>query len=409
MTHNASTDPLLDYLQSVQFVTRSDADGLTHWFHSGRLPAESLAEFLFRHGLIDRPARRALELGMKGYVAAEDVKALWPSARLQETLSRIEADMGQPSSDAPRTAHSAVPIYSTVSSEEFDGPLSGSTANPDRPSVGQRIGRCLLTEQLAEGGGGLVFRALHQGLNIPVAVKLLGSQRSRPEIRQRLQAEAQLLAQLDHPHVVRVFDYDGSELPHLVMEFVDGPNLAELIRQAGAIRFDRAVTVIRQAAEGLAAAEAIGILHRDVKPANILMTRRGLAKVADLGLAVESNARPGSAPLGLSGTLPFMSAEQLTSPTTIDARADIYSLGVTFYQALTGRLPFRGRSSQELIAEIRAGQFIPPHQLVPGLTPDFAHVVGRMMANEPADRYPGYRELLEDLAELTSRHVGGDR
>jgi serine/threonine-protein kinase len=409
MTHNASSDPLFDYLRSVQIVKPSDADNLTHWFDAGRRPGESLVEFLFRHGLIDRSARRTLELGMKGYVAAEDVRALWPTARLQETLIRIGAELSEPSAEAPRTTHSAVPIYSTVSSEEFDGPGSGSTPNPDRPSVGQRVGRCLLTEQLAEGGGGLVFRALHQGLNIPVAVKLLSPQRSRPEIRQRLHAEAQLLAQLDHPHIVRVLDYDASELPHLVLEFVDGPNLAELIRQAGAMRFDRALTVIRQAAEGLAAAEAIGILHRDVKPANILLNRRGVAKVADLGLAVESFTRSGAVPLGLSGTLPFMAAEQLCGPMAIDARADIYSLGVSFYQALTGRLPFRGRSSQELIAEIRAGQFIPPHQLVPGLTPDFSHVVGRMMANEPADRYPGYRELLEDLAELTSRHVGGER
>ncbi|MBX7103183.1 MAG: serine/threonine protein kinase [Gemmataceae bacterium] len=400
-------DPLLAMLVREKVLAPADADALRAWHDADGGAGESMVEFLTRQNILDRSARRAIDLNLKGYVGSIDLASIWPAGKLEDIRRRFER-AGTTQIDAPRTTHSAVPIFSTMEAGSLDSIDTPPTF--ERPSIGSRVGRCLLTELLAEGGGGIVYRALHQGLNIPVAVKLLSTARARTDFRKRLQSEARSLAQLDHPNVVRVLDHDDSDPPHLVLEYVDGPNLADLIRQAGAIRYDRALSIIRQATEGLQAAEQIGILHRDVKPANILMTRRGVAKVADFGLAVPTTGQNSAVPLGLSGTLPFMSEEQLVCSPTIDSRADIYSLGVTFYQAVTGRLPFRARTCHELVAEIRSGRFEPPHNFVPGLTPDVSHVILRMMAHAPADRYPGYADLLADLTELAHRaKEGGNR
>lgn len=392
-------DPLIPLLIQETVITPAEAESLRIWHETQAQSGETMTDFLTRQGVLTKVARRVLDLRLKGYVATVELASVWPRAALAEARKKFE---NVPAADAPRTTHSVVPIYSTVDARDLNGPPSDMMPKIDRPSIGDRVGRCLLTDLIAEGGGGSVYRALHQGLNIPVAVKLLNPERASSDVRERLKAEARSLAKLDHPNVVRVLDHDDSEPPHLVLEFIDGPNVADLIRQAGAIRFDRALAIIRQAAEGLFAAEQIGILHRDVKPANILLTRRGVAKVADFGLAVAASslAEP---PMGVAGTLPFMSREQLDPVPQLDARADIYSLGVTFYQAVTGRLPFRARTMQALVEEIRSAQPDPPHFLVAGLTPDVSHVILRMMAARAEDRYSGYAELLVDLTELAAR------
>ncbi|MGL6096466.1 MAG: protein kinase domain-containing protein, partial [Fimbriiglobus sp.] len=203
-------------------------------------------------------------------------------------------------------------------------PASGSTRNnaPVRPESappassppqpGVQIGKYLLIECIGRGGSGMVYRALHTKLKTPVAVKFL-----RPDVLEgdsdalpRLTQEAQLLAQLVHPNVVRVLDFeDDPGRPYVVMEFIDGPSAADLVKQSGRVASGRVIEIGRHVLAGLDAARRLGIVHRDVKPGNILLTRDGVSKLVDLGLAVVSRpAGPpaGSGPAAAEGTVGYM-------------------------------------------------------------------------------------------------------
>jgi CheY-like chemotaxis protein len=276
------------------------------------------------------------------------------------------------------------------------------------PQVGSVLGRCLLTEQLGKGTSGLVFRALHQTLNIPVAVKILrpDEQERDRQIYFQLRDEAQLLAQLNHPHIVRVLDFeDNMEMPYLVLEYVEGLTLAELIQQSGRLQPDRALRIVAQVADGLGAAWKLGIIHRDVKPGNILIDKHGNAKLADLGQAVlasELIAGTGASP-DAAGTPAYIAPEQMLNPKDVTFRADIYSLGATLYHAVTGRMPFTGRSAREVMIKQVREPVVPPHHLVPGLDRAVSDLIVRMLAKDPSDRFGSANELMAALTRLSSR------
>lgn len=279
--------------------------------------------------------------------------------------------------------------------------------------VGTLLGKYLLTDRLGHGGAGEVFLAYHQTLNIPVAVKVLRPRDAEAdqELAAQLKAEARILAHLNHSHLVRVWDYeDHPETPYLVMEYVGGSSLAELIQRSGRLRPDRALELIIQVAEGLDAAHRHNILHRDVKPGNILITKEGVAKLADLGQAVvrrfETPDSVGTAEGG-AGTPLYMAPEQFDVARSIDARSDLYSLGVTFYHALTGQPPFPGTSARELMLLHSAAPVVPPHERVSDLSPRWSEVVLTMLAKDPSDRYANCKELLGALKGLQKKSAQG--
>jgi serine/threonine protein kinase len=275
-------------------------------------------------------------------------------------------------------------------------------------AVGDTVGRCLLTEPLGRGSSSAVFRALHQGLNVSVAVKVLQFDAgvAPHHAYEQLRTEARLLAQLSHPHIVRVLDFEEDPAqPYLVLEMIEGPSLSELIRQSGRLSLERTCEVIGQTADGLAAVWELGAVHRDVKPGNILLTRGGAAKLADLGTAVlledlasgdelEATTDP------VSGTAAYLAPEQFLAPSTVDRRADIYALGATFYEAVTGRRPFDGRSRADVMIKHAKDKPIPPHELVPELGPRISEVLLTMLAKDPDDRYQNVEELRQAFAWL---------
>jgi serine/threonine-protein kinase len=284
------------------------------------------------------------------------------------------------------------------------------------PKPGDILGNCLLTAEIGRGGSGMVFQAYHQGLGVSVAVKVLQLDESRndPLIHKQLQVEARLLAQLDHPHIVRVLDYENdAPWPYLVLEFVEGPSLSDLIQQSGRLRWDRAVRIVDQVASALEAAQRIGVIHRDVKPGNILLTRSGNAKLADLGLAViideqasrvatRSTARQET----LAGTVGYMAPEQALGLPQIDHRADIYGLGCTLYHAITGQLPFRGRTRREVVQKHAHEVPAAPRDLVTELDPALSSLVLKMISKDPKARHASYAELRADLARLPAAAEG---
>ncbi len=277
--------------------------------------------------------------------------------------------------------------------------------------AGTLLGKYLLVEQIGRGASCIVFRGLHRGLNIPVAVKVLPheSDPDDPAVREQFRAEARLQARLDHPNIVRVLDFeDEVALPYIVLEYVEGMTLAERIAKGGRLSADQALKMVLQISEALAAIHKMGIVHRDVKPGNILLTVDGRkAKLADLGLALvvgtASTGARGSQRDAVVGTAAYMSPEQALSAPTINHRADIYSLGTTLYHALTGQLPFTGRSRLEVMLKHTQEKPVSPDQLVPELGPDVAALVLKMMAKDPAARHQTYPDLLADLRSLVRR------
>ena len=291
---------------------------------------------------------------------------------------------------------------------EMNVSLTATPSVPPRPAElrpGVLVDKYLLLERVGQGGAGVVFRAEHTKLNFPVAVKFLRADVLDRDAHAlaRFAYEAHLMARLSHPNVVRVLDYeDDPDRPYVVMEYVDGSSATDLIARAGRLAPARAVRIVLDVADGLASAHRLKIVHRDVKPGNILVSRDGTSKLVDLGLATMfRGGGPGGPAAGaLEGTLAYMPPEQANGAADTDHRSDIYSLGVTFYHLVTGQLPFTGRSVAEVIMKHLHATPPPPHEVVPGLSAELGHVVGVMLAKKREDRYPTCEALSQALATL---------
>lgn len=270
--------------------------------------------------------------------------------------------------------------------------------------VGTILGKYLLTEEIGRGGVGIVFQALHQSLNISVAVKLIRPEilDDEPDMYEQICSEARLLAQLNHPNVVRVWDFDDNQrMPYLVMEYVGGTTLLDLIYQSGQLGIEQAIRFTMQVADGLALAKQHDIIHRDVKPANMLISKDGTIKLTDLGQAAihgASNFQDDKASSCRTGGTPaYMAPEQYSDPYTVDHRSDIYSLGVSLYQMLSGRLPFEVSTFTQMLLHHTKVEPTPLHELIPSLPLTISEIVSKMLAKKPEERYATYEDLMRDL------------
>ncbi len=263
-------------------------------------------------------------------------------------------------------------------------------------------GRYAVEDRLGAGGMGSVFRCRHTVMRHTVAVKLIAPDLARePETVARFRREARAAAALSHPNIVRALEMDEDRgEPFLVMEYVPGETLAALVARAGPLPPDVARNYAAQAAAGLAHAHAAGLVHRDVKPANLLLDEAGVVKVLDLGLArfaaetddADGLTRQNAAMLG---TVDFLAPEQAMDSHAADARSDVYSLGATLYFLLAGQAPFAGRNTTEKLVAHQVKE--PPS--IPGLSPALAAVLARMMAKDPAARFASMNEVIAALAD----------
>ena len=211
-----------------------------------------------------------------------------------------------------------------------------------------RLGPYLITEGIGQGGMGQVFKGVHEVMGRECAVKVLPLEKSTDESRTAFQHEIRLQAGLDSPYLVRAFDAgrDGN-VHYLVTEYVPGNDLRRLIRGNGPLSVPAAALIISDAARGLQYAHDLGMVHRDIKPGNILVTPDGHAKVSDIGLAVWSMSLDADPRAGkIVGTADYLSPEQIRDPSSVGALSDIYSLGCTLYFAVTGKVPFPGGDSK---------------------------------------------------------------
>ncbi|MBN8280561.1 MAG: protein kinase [Gammaproteobacteria bacterium] len=246
---------------------------------------------------------------------------------------------------------------------------------------------------IGRGGMGAVYRGIQRKLDRPVAVKILppGLAQEDPAFAERFRNEGRLMAKLQHPHVVTLYDSGETETGQLyhVMELVEGTDVARLIRERGTLPPEQARLIGMHVCDALGAAHELGIVHRDVKPANVLINRKGVVKVADFGLArLHDPAHAGLTRTGYAvGTPDYIAPEVYTPGIQIDGRADLYAVGVMLYQMLTGELP--------------RGAFRPASVLLPGLDRGFDQVIARAMQSRREDRYETAARMRHDLEQLS--------
>ena len=268
---------------------------------------------------------------------------------------------------------------------------------------GDTIGRCRIIRELGRGGVGTVYLASHQTLQIEVALKILSPALSldNPALAERFIREAQLAARIRHPNVIAVMDAahdDATGLYFIVQEYVGGGSLSWHLRN-GPLPERRSLEIITGIAQALIIAEELGIVHRDIKPDNVMLDTRGVAKLADLGLAKHSLESHISLTLGGSfmGTPAYMSPEQARDAKVADTRDDIYSLGATFYECLTGQPPFTGETPYNIMSELLTKPSPHPRAARPELSRSVDLVCRKMMAKTRALRYADARVLVQDL------------
>jgi serine/threonine protein kinase len=280
------------------------------------------------------------------------------------------------------------------------------------PSPGEasiEIGHYQITKQVGRGGMGVVLQAFDSRLRRPVAIKFLSPQlAASPLARIRFTREAQAVAAINHPNVVMIHDIGEHEgLPYLVMEYVDGISLAERLRQEGRLEFKSILRIGIQVAKGLAAAHSQGVIHRDVKPENILL-ESGIdrVKIGDFGLAYVAAEPCRLTSSGvLLGTPAYMSPEQAAGA-GLDHCSDLFSLGSVLYHLCTGEQPFPGPSVKAILTRVRSAAPRPVRDLNPEIPREFEYHISRLMAKDPLDRFASAGELVRTLVDCLAEIQG---
>lgn len=356
-----------------------------------------------------------------GALAASDEATL---VELKAELDTIAAELREPPADEfseESDCRRAVELVESVGrSEERSSGAAWESLPADDHATPTRIGPYDVTAKLGEGGMGAVYKAVHPRLKRTVAIKVLPARRIKSAASiARFEREMEAIGSLNHPNIVAAHDAgEDAGMHYLVMEYVDGLDLAALVRRVGPLAPADACEIVRQAAQGLAAAAVRGIVHRDVKPSNLMLAETSvgaslsMVKILDFGLARLSPLQADEGEFTVSGlilgTLKYLAPEQCSGSHAVDVRTDIYALGATLYKLLCGSSPFAEERFNSPLALLAAlGGEEPPRleSRQPDVPPPLADIVHRMMAKQPADRFASPEEV---AAALEPWAVGAD-
>jgi serine/threonine protein kinase/Flp pilus assembly protein TadD len=280
--------------------------------------------------------------------------------------------------------------------------------------AGQTLGHYRIVDKIGEGGMGAVYRSVDLTLHRDVALKFLPAElASDPSAKQRLLKEARAASRLNHPNIATVYEVgEAAGASFIAMELVQGESLKQVL-QRGPLSRTQLLDVGRQIAEGFAEAHQAGVLHRDIKPGNIMLDAKGRIKILDFGLAVfagkeraageaaETFITRTATQWSTGGTVPYMSPEQLLGEAT-DARSDIFSFGVLLYECLAGRLPFRGETSIDILHTILRQPPTPLRAVVPDIPPEWEQLIDRCLAKAPDQRFSSMAEILQSLQRMAA-------
>ena len=296
-------------------------------------------------------------------------------------------------------------------------PDDGGDVEVNDIPVPQRLKKFEVIELIGIGGMGRVYRGRNPDLDIPVAIKTVSkSHLQSSQSIERFKREARLATKLNHPNIVRVYDVDREgDLYFIVSEFVDGSDLLQLLSSSPGNKLvaTKALSIVIQITKALVETAKHKIVHRDIKPANILITKEGVPKLADLGIAKQDFSE-GSQPTGYTitqqgltmGTLGYMAPEQILDSKNVDIRADLFSLGATFYHMLAGQPPFGGDNYCKIVGNCLHGDTPNARAANPDLPEELSQIVTKMMLKDRRDRYQRPEALLEALEEIVM--VGPD-
>jgi serine/threonine protein kinase len=268
----------------------------------------------------------------------------------------------------------------------------------------ERLGAYRVEAPIGAGGMGKVYRALDEALNRPVALKvLLPSLAADPGFVARFRREAQSAAALNHPNITQIYAIGEEDtVPFFAMELVGGNSLESMVKKQGRLDPWKAAGYIVQAATGLRHAAQKGLIHRDIKPSNLMLAENGVVKITDFGLAKAARSETQITITGeVLGSPGFISPEQAQGA-SLDARSDIYSLGATFYQLVTGHLPFEAPTAVAMIIKHMNEPLRPPRALNPAIPYPLSAVIQRMMAKRPQERFQDYDALIRELERAVS-------
>jgi serine/threonine protein kinase len=324
---------------------------------------------------------------------------------LSKIIANAEADIHESS----RELTMGQPTVSVTGNSLEDSVLSGDSCQKrgyadvekwlevdDHPAAVGRLGQFRLTEFIGRGGMGTVFKADDLKLQREVAVKILSPElAANDEACERFLREARAIAALNHDNIVTIHAVgEDAALPYFVMEYVHGHSLQEHLDRRGQLRDSETIRIARHVAKGLAAAHAKGIIHRDIKPANILIQKDSKrAKLTDFGLARAGGDGSLTSAGMLVGTPAFLSPEALEEK-EIDERSDLFSLGVTFYRAVTGKLPFEGPTPFATMQRVAKTEFTPPHELVPDVSAELCDIINSLLQRDPNQRIESADKLV---------------
>ena len=282
---------------------------------------------------------------------------------------------------------------------------------------GARLGEYRVEGFLGRGGMGEVYLAVStvSGRSVAIKVLLPSVMEKKPDFAEEFLREGRVACRINHPSVISVIDAgidEATGVCMLVMEYIDGGTVQQMIDRHEVIDWEWALVIALRVSEALESAAGLGIVHRDIKPENIMVTGSGDIKLADLGIArCSDSAEDGSGRRRLIGTPAYASPEQCADSSRVDARSDIYSLGATLFEILTGELPFKGRTPIEMVRQVLNAPTPDPRSVNPQIPPEVAALVMRMMSRNPEDRPQSAAELSGELRRLiygeNSAPVGG--
>jgi serine/threonine-protein kinase len=282
---------------------------------------------------------------------------------------------------------------------------------PPQTVIGTQIGDYKVLKEIGEEAMGMVYLGEHHLLKQKVAIKALKAELLRSDMKERFEREALVMARLNHPNITRLLNFYN--LPtgcFIVMEHAEGETLEVRLQKEGPIPIPQAVTWMIQVLRGLGSAHAQGIVHRDIQPANILITTANIAKLRDFGMAKADDA-PQLTMTGLTlGTVSYMSREQLVGK-SLDQRSDVYSLGVTLFEITTGKLPFADEEEKKLVLKIMKQDPTPPSAYVPGYPKELEKIILKSLAKERAQRFATAEDMaltLEKFLASASATAGAD-